>query len=167
MKHVYLVFVSTFFLGFVTGGLVFLFNHTGKAGDGGIGAPAAGMSISAVAYGGCTHLGCPAYKIEDDGAYTYLTGSVSTPGRFTDSLTDRQLATLRAELADADFDAVAASRFTGTCPVAVDGVAYRFAIEYRGERHEVDTCDADVEGDPLFATLEDYFGIFDLLYAGQ
>lgn len=163
MKHVYLIFFATFLLGFITGGLTYLFSNTGKAGDGSLSA-SRGISISGVAYGGCTLLGCPAYKIEDDGAYTYLTGSGAENGRFTDTLTDTQLSTLRNELKTVDFAAIARSHFSGTCPAAVDGVAYRFAIEYKGERHEIDTCVEDVRGYPLFSTLEEYFGVFNLLY---
>lgn len=166
LKHLWLIFIATFLFGFMTGVVVYFAANTGKEGDGSIEPIGKGMTITASVYGGCELVGCPSYRIENNGSYAYV---VWTPEgnevRYEDTLTDKQLTILRSQLKLTDFDRLDDTEFTGTCPIAFDGPAYRYAIEYRGERYEVDSCIEVVDGEPLFATLTEYFTIFEKLYA--
>lgn len=165
LKHLYLILASTFVFGFMTGAIVYLQTNTGREGDGSIETISKGMTITATVYGGCERIGCPSYRIENDGAYTYIVWSPEGGEvRYEDTLTDKQRATLVTELKETDFDRIDDSEFTGTCPIAFDGPAYRYDIEYRGERYEVDSCIEAIDGEPLFATLAGYFSVFELLY---
>lgn len=166
LKHLYLIFVATFVLGFMMGVIVFFASNTGKEGDGSIEPISKGMVITGSVYGGCERIGCPSYRIENDGSYTYI---VWTPEgnevRYEDELTGKQLTLLKSELKMTDFEHLDDTEFTGTCPIAFDGPAYRYDIEYSGERYEVDSCVEVLDGEPLFSTLEEYFNLFSILYS--
>jgi hypothetical protein len=166
LKHLYLILASTFVLGFMTGAVVYLQTNTGREGDGSIEPISKGMTIVAEVYGGCSRIGCPSYRIENSGAYTYIVWSPEGGEvRYEDVLTDKQRATLLEELKGTDFEALDDTEFTGTCPITFDGPAYQYDIEYKGERYEVDSCVEVVDGEPLFATLEEYFNLFSILYS--
>jgi len=160
MKHLYLVLGSTFLLGFIVGGLLFL-GTAPKEGGGGIEEPGSGYVIEAFMYGGCMRLGCPLYRIEQTGEYIYI-ASPSSQGEGRKSgtvpLADRRA--LGDQLKDMRLADVALPPFSGECPVNYDGVAYRYEITYKGERHRIDSCVQDTEDLLLFHTLEGYFEAF-------
>jgi hypothetical protein len=145
--------------------MVFLLNHTGKEGDGSIEAASKGLTIIASSYGGCSLVGCPSYRIENNGSYTYiLRNPEGNEVRYEDKLSTRQLEVLRTQVKETDFDYLDDTEFVGTCPIAFDGLAYEYVIEYKGERYEVDSCIEVLSGSSFFKTLEEYFTVFALLY---
>jgi hypothetical protein len=169
LKHLYLILIATFVFGFLTGVILFLQNNTGKEGDGGIQTNTKGFTILAYEYGGCTKTGgCPSYRIANDGSYSYITrDSIKGEAKHDDSLSSKQFEALRTRLGEVDFNAIDDTEFKGTCPSATGGIAYRYDIEYQGERHEVDSCIEIIGNQPLFKMLEDYFGIFTITYGTE
>jgi len=123
--------------------------------------------IVADTYGGCVRAGCASYRLESDGSYIYLapdrTGETQ---RYTDVLSDKRIAEVEEALLTTNLTRVVGSEFTGTCPVAVDGVAYRYTITVAGTQYEVDSCKHDLRRGELFLILEDFFTIFDLTHTG-
>ena len=166
LKHLYLILISTFIFGFITGVILYLQNNTGKEGDGALEANTRGITILAYQYGGCTSLGCPSYRIANNGSYTYIIRDREAgEKRFEDVLSDSQQERIKDSLASIDLDAVYDTEFVGTCPIAYDGIAHRYDITYKGERYEFDSCTELLEGKELFDTLEDYFEIFRITHA--
>lgn len=165
LKHIWLVLIATFVFGFLTGVIVYIQTNTGEEGDGSIESIAKGIAITASLYGGCERIGCPSYRIEDDGSYIYIIWTnEGNEVRYEDTLSDKQLAVLKTQMKETDFERLIDTEFTGTCPITFDGPAYEYTLEYRGERYELDSCIEVLEGEPLFTTLSEYFTIFDTLY---
>jgi hypothetical protein len=161
LKHLYLILGSTLIFGIISGIVLFLYNNTGKEGDGGLETSSRGFTIIAYEYGGCMSLGCSSYRIANNGAYMYITRDAQTgEDRFEDVLSGRQLGTLRTLIGETNLRRALDTSFTGTCPITYDGVAYRFDITYKGERYELDSCRQSLDGVPLFDTLSSYFEIF-------
>jgi hypothetical protein len=86
--------------------------------------------------------------ILQDGSFTVKNGSGEERTGQLDSAT---LATLRQEIDKADFEAIKAKPFTGTCPIAYDGQEYTFTF-YRGDTTEVlDSCKYELDlTSPMF-----------------
>jgi hypothetical protein len=163
MKGLFLILFSTFLVGMATG--VFVYFMSGLS-EPIVDFPAddltTGFEITADAYGGCQMQGvCPSYRINNEGEYVYVV--IKRQGeseRREDSLSSSQLRALKKQLAETDLDQISTSHFTGTCPVAFDGLAYVYALRIKGEEYRIDTCEHNTEGEPLFHTLEDYFEQF-------
>ncbi len=166
LKHLYLILVATFVFGFITGIIVFLQSNTGNEGDGSLITDTKGFSILAYTYGGCARGGgCPSYRIAQDGSYTYIQRSRDNGElKHEDSLSEKQHETLMVHVEDTNYTAILNSEFQGTCPITFDGVAYRYDIEYEGERYVIDSCKKDIEGAPLFEVLQSYFEVFSVMY---
>ncbi len=167
-KHVYVILLSTFVFGFVTGAILFLFNNTGNGGDGESVQLEEEVAISVMAYqyGGCARgNGCASYRIADDGTYEYLVRS-RTDGeiRFEDTMITAEKTALFKALKDTDFEQLTESAFIGTCPAEYDGIGYRYNISYYNKHYSFDTCVQDLANESLFIILADYFGVFSNAY---
>ncbi len=167
-KHVYVILLSTFVFGFVTGAILFLFNNTGNGGDGEA-VPLeeeSAISVMAYRYGGCARGdGCASYRIADDGTYEYIVRSrADGETRFADTMNSAEKTALFKALKDTNLEQLMESTFTGTCPAEYDGTGYRYNISYYDKHYSFDTCVQDLENEPLFMTLADYFGMFSSAY---
>ncbi len=167
-KHVYVILLSTFVFGFVSGAILFLYNNTGNGGDG---APVqleeeAAISVTAYRYGGCARGdGCASYRISDDGTYEYIVRSrAEGETRFADTLSSAEKIALFKTLKDTNLAHLSDTSFVGTCPVEYDGTGYRYNITYYDKQYSFDTCVQDLENEPLFITLADYFEMFSNAY---
>jgi hypothetical protein len=167
MNRLILLILSTFFLGLCFGFFVYLMG-------GNIGSqlpedptPANNdltFEIIADAYGGCARTGpdnCPSYQIRDDGSYTYVApAEVGEERQFTGHLAAKDVSDLRTRLRDANLPRLTSTRFSGTCPIAYDGLAYKFEIRYEGQRYKFDTCTQDITDTRLGERLIEYFTAF-------
>lgn len=161
LKHLYLIFLSTFLLGFVAGALTLLFTSTGKEGDGALTQTPQGLIIAVYTYGGCERLGCPSYRIGSDNAYIYLPqGSTRADTKYTGTLTTTQKNTITGLVAHTDFARVQNTHFNGVCPITHDGIAYKYVIENNGVRYAFDSCKEATAGVSLFDALVEYFNTF-------
>lgn len=167
-KHVYVILLSTFVFGFVTGAILFLYNNTGNGEDG---EPVllegeAAISVTAYRYGGCARGdGCASYRIADDGTYEYIVRSrAEGETRFADTLNSAEKTALFKTLKDTNLESLLETAFTGTCPVEYDGTGYRYNVTYYDKHYAFDTCVQDLENEPLFITLADYFEMFSNTY---
>jgi len=158
-KSLYLIFFATFIFGLIAGAILFLQSTTGGEGDAYVSEKDAGnFSIVAYAYGGCTRIGCPSYRILQNGSYIYLTRQEGD-GKYSGEMSEKDMQTIRTQLQNTDFASIGASSFAGTCPITYDGVAYRFNIDYKGNQYTFDSCVEDLES-PFFTTLSNYFEVF-------
>ncbi len=161
-KSLYLIFISTFVFGFITGAVVFFQSNTGNEGDGSLEENTRGFTILATMYGGCMRDdGCPSYRIANNGTYLYIVRSREAGElRYDDTLSEKQLDMLRTNVEETNFEDVANTNFSGTCPDTFDGVAYRYDIQYEGERYTFDSCVENLDQVPLFAIVQNYFEVF-------
>jgi hypothetical protein len=160
-KSIYTILVSTFVFGFLVGGIIFLQNNTGKEGDGALSTNTRGFEILAYSYGGCARLGCAAYKLVSNGSYTFmLRGIESTDAKFEGKLDSDTLKDLKSELEDTSFTKLKGTKFNGTCAVQTDGVAFRYEITYKNERHDFDSCAESIDREALFKILKEFFTEF-------
>ena len=167
-KSIYLILVSTFIFGFLTGGIVFLKNNTGGEGDGSSTSIQKGFEILAYTYGGCERLGCPSYRVTQDGLYTFFEkGRENETLKIDGEIDEESLDILKHEMNDADFEQFKEKKFEGTCPIQVDRVAFRYDITYKGERYRFDSCVEDVREVLLFNILLDFFSQFENEYNAQ
>lgn len=162
MKQLYIILVATFLFGCAAGVILYLQNNTGNEGDGALHTSTKGFTVQAYMYGGCERAGaCPSYRIANDGTFVFIERRVGQEDmKYEDALTTKQLEVLRTQLADTDFIALMNTKFAGTCPADTDGIAYRFEIEYKGERHNFDSCVEQITGNQLMELLKEYFSIF-------
>jgi len=164
-KHLYLILTATFVFGALSGAILFLQNNTGNEGSGALDVTKRGFTVMAYQYGGCARMGCASYQILNNGSYMYIARNLNTgEGRFEDVLTTRQRDALRTLFADTDLNRLIDTKFTGSCPVEYDDVAYRYDITYQGDRYEFDACLQNIENVQLFTTLKNYFEIFSITH---
>ncbi len=159
-KHLYLLFIMTFILGFASGGYLYFFTRGTDTVEE---EPQDGFEIVAYTYGGCERLGCASYRIRDNGSYSYLPRA-GAGDRFDDELSSREEDEI-VELIDVtDFNDLLDSRFIGTCPSQYDGIAYRFEIRIAADRYSYDSCVEAVEEFPLFLHLIKLFDIMEVTH---
>lgn len=163
LKHVYLIFIATFIFGFISGSILFLMNNTGNEGDGAI--PKIGdTSIVVTAYGDCAQAGCASYRIESNGAYTYiLRNGTEEKDKITNSLSSAQKKALFDAMDVVDFQKVTESRFRGSCPGKQGGISYRYVITQDSVPYSFDSCMQKTDG-RFFEILKEYFEIFKLTH---
>lgn len=165
LKHLYILLISTFIAGFLTGVYVYMVNRIQTESTPTDNNPK-GFVIVADMYGGCEMFGqCPSYRLLQNGSYTYIIDSREGEGGiYEDNISRQRKAEILLLLKETDFEAIEDSEFTGTCPIAFDGPAYSFEIFFDGETYNIDTCIEAVEGEPLIDSLIDYFEIFRLTH---
>jgi hypothetical protein len=162
-KHLYLIIISTFVFGFLTGVIILLSSSMDRGGSDKVLEDTRGFVITARAYGGCERAGggvCPSYRINEEGKYTYLIpkqdGEIA---QFSGVLSPAQQSNVKAGMRGVNFATVEKSTFSGTCPITYDGLAYRYDIEYETGRYTLDSCVQTLQND-FFLLLEEYFVTF-------
>jgi len=160
-KSLYLILISTFFFGVLTGVIVFLQNNTGGEGDGALNTNTKGFEILAYTYGGCERVGCASYRVIQDGSYTFMVrGRDGQDVKFEGELDSDGLDVLKAEISTVNFEEIENSKFTGKCPIESDGIAFRYDITYKGDRFSFDSCVENLSGEQFFKTLLSLFADF-------
>lgn len=167
----YLLILLTFITGFVGGAVLYLETRsTAEPNKTIIAEPdfKIGFEIIGYRYGGCERLGCPSYRIADDGSYTYLTQTREGEDmRYEDTISEKRVGELALAVYAIDFDEIYDHGYTGTCPADYDGIAYRYEIERDGERFSIDSCREDIRTEALFMILADYFEIFSVTHRNE
>jgi len=166
-KHLYIVILITFCVGFFTG--VFTYVETRDTKSSTVtpetGQIEEGFEVLAYTYGGCERFGCSSYRITDTGTYSYIKRStMGVDSRYDDSISSKRLDELSQAINDTNFDAIIASQYSGACPTEYDAVAYRYEIRVRDKRYSIDSCTEDIAEDALFKVLADYFEIFSVTH---
>jgi len=158
LKHVYLIFISTFVFGLLAGSILFLSSHMDQEGGGDItGDTPSGYAIAVYGYGGCERVGCPLYHVTQDGSYVFID---STGTRHEGTIPFESRRDIGDALRATHFAEVSASTFEGQCPIIYDGMAYRYDITYQEHEYHFDSCAQALEGVPLFSMLNEYFTQF-------
>jgi hypothetical protein len=165
LKHIYLIFISTFLVGFFAGVFVFFESRNTETDTPVLSGPEKGFEVIGYTYGGCERMGCASYRMQDDGSYSYIAmDRVGEGGRFEDSLSEKRADELMTLLNGSDLRALSESVFTSTCPASYDGLAYRYEIREGDVRYSFDSCKQNIEGTLLFDLLAQYFEIFRTLH---
>lgn len=171
-KHHKLLIVFTFLMGFLTGVFGYFWSRTT---DDGSSAPSVmeevredGYELLVTVYGGCERIGCPSFRLQDDGTYQYLAPTrVREYARYEDAISAKQNDTILGLVEGTSFEDVENTEFLGTCPITYDGIAYRFDIRVEAERYSFDSCVEDLENEPLFVELVKYFGIMEAIHGSS
>jgi len=160
-KHLYLIVISTFVMGFLTGMYVYFASRVPTEPDPLPDRSAEIFEVSADMYGGCESVGCRSYRIVEDGSYTFIQGArEGEDRRFDDVLSEKLVADILDLAEETDFEDIEGSTVSGTCPILFDGNAYTFSILFEGIEYSIDTCKNNVEGVEFFDELTNYFEIF-------
>ena len=163
MKPLAFILLSSFVAGVATG--VYIFFTTRPADDTVTRAPherTGGFEIVADRFGGCERIGCPSYRLTDDGSYTYILAERNLEDiRKEGSLSVDEKKALKANVEETDFESLKNTRFAGTCPSDFDGPAYRFTIKLGGDSLAFDSCKENIEGNTFFDGLIKYFDVFE------
>jgi hypothetical protein len=158
MKHLYLIFIATFIIGFLSGVLVYLQSHTGKEGDGAIEDAPKGFVVTASRFGGESELVSISYRLTENGAYTYIERGVSgTEDKYTGTLPKEMKEVLRTKIEEMNYEEVRSSTFVGECPIASGGYAYRYTVTRAGVEYAFDSCKQVTAGNSFFETLNSFF----------
>ncbi len=170
-KHHKLLILFTFLMGFLTG--VFGYFWSQNAGDG-VSTPnveeniQSGYELLVTVYGGCERIGCPSFRLLDDGSYQYLAPTqVREYARYEDAISEKQRDSMTGLVESTDFETVGESVWEGACPIQYDGIAYRFDIRVEGDHYSFDSCVEDTENEPLFVELVKYFGIMEAIHGSS
>ena len=157
MRAFYFTLITTFFVGFISGSYVYFVTED-ELPQFFAGTDVPDYEIIGDTYGGCQRLGeCPSFLIQDSGTYTHLSPKRGEePERTTRQLTRDTREDIRDLLRSTDFERIENSTFSGTCPIAYDGLAFRYEIHIGEVRYRLDTCRQEVEGE-LFEYLTQYF----------
>ena len=160
-KHLYVIIILTFFVGFTSGVYGFFMARDTESN---VESPVVkeGYEILMTMYGGCERIGCSSFRLLDDGTYLYLAPQgVREYARYEDEISPRQKEFITERMRGTSFTKILESTFVGTCPVTYDGIAYRFDIIVDGERYSMDSCTQDTSNEPLFIELIKYFDIME------
>ncbi|MFZ2253044.1 MAG: hypothetical protein WAW13_02585 [Minisyncoccia bacterium] len=161
-KSLYLILVSTFFFGVLTGVIVFLQNNTGGEGDGSLNTNTKGFEILAYTYGGCERVGCASYRVIQDGSYDFMVrGRDGQNTKFEGELDRDTLSALKAEIDVVNFEKIMNTEFAGRCPIESDGIAFRYDITYKGIRFSFDSCKENLSDESFFKILLEYFPLLE------
>ena len=161
-KHIYLLFISTFVFGAITGVIFLLQTKSDDDGFFNASVETRGFFVSARMYGGCMRGGvCASYSIEPNGSYTYLRSNVGgSEQMFESKLTKDNRAALEKLVKSTSFSNIKGTQFTGACPVLHDGIAYTFHIVYNGDAYDFDSCREDLLNTETFQMLVSFFDVF-------
>lgn len=160
LKHVYLILVTTFLFGSVSGVILYLANNTGVEGAGNLEDVSSEVLVTARMYGECEQAGqCAAYRIEGGGAYTYIVQTQDGSKRFEGELSRSERRELNTLLSGTDLIHLS-GRVTGECLSGSRELGFRYTITRREEELSFDSCEVLLAGTPLFDTLEGFFETF-------
>ncbi len=158
LKHIYLIFIATFVIGFLSGVVIYLSAHTGKEGDGAIPDAPKGFVVTATRFGGDSGLISSSYRLTENGAYTYIERSEGSPEvKNTGTLPKQGLDLLRTKVKEVNYEEIQNSTFSGECPITTGGYAYRYTIMYEGVEYAFDSCKQVTAGNSFFEMLNTYF----------
>lgn len=168
-RHIYLSVLMTFAVGLAVGVLVFFQSRTGEVSTATpVTETEGGFEILGYKYGGCEKFGCTSYRILHDGSYTFIERNKDGEDRrYEDVISPKRLSELETLIADTDFEKILGALYTGICPVEYDGVAFRYEVRRGEERFSLDSCREDLDTDPLFVHLADYFEIFSVTHRNE
>jgi hypothetical protein len=167
-KHLSILIAITFVVGIISG--VYVYFLTRGESNEPLEDPQAESvyEVIVTTYGGCELLGCSSIRFLDDGSYVYLVSDGSDSfKRYEDVISKRQSEELALRIDETPFKKLMKTTYDGTCPSAYDGLAYRFTIRYKEEVYDLDSCVQDLEGQPLFAELIQYFAIMNATHLEQ
>lgn len=108
----------------------------------------------------CDYGGCYARtEIREDGSYSYKNGKgVQSNG----NLPIKDVEELKKLIMDADFPAIKAKKFSGTCPTAYDGQETTYI--FYAAKQSIPTCTYNVDySEPLFETMDNLMSV---VYSG-
>lgn len=166
MKHLYLIFIATFVIGFLSGVLVYLQSHTGKEGDGAIEDTPKGFVVTATRFGGGQGLVSSSYRLTENGSYTYIERREgSAEMKYADTLQKHDLEVLRTKIGEVNYDEIQASTFVGVCPITTGGYAYRYTILSEGVEYAFDSCKHVTSGNSFFELLNMHFNQFHQIHS--
>ena len=158
MKHLYLIFIATFILGFLSGVLVYIQSHTGKEGDGSLEETVAEYVVTGTRY---TNSGNStlSYRIAEGGSYTLIERTrEGEEKKYEGVLPREERQMLDTMLSQTDFETLLDTTFTDVCPITTGGFAYRYGITYHGSSEYIfDSCKQAIENSPLFVKLNQIF----------
>lgn len=157
LKHLYIIFGSTFLFGFLSGGIIYLANNTGVEHGFSLNSEKYHFVISAYEEGDCT--ACASFRLQNTGAYTYLVRSEGTEEfKVTDTLGSDFMSPIRTAVRATEF----ASLMTAPLPACAGRVQpwFRYEIEYQGTVYTTDSCSRTLTRVPLFTELEELFAVF-------
>lgn len=186
MKHTYFILIATFIFGFVSGGILFLYNNVGGVSDvdavtteetllDDVEKPGADTvkkgtkadvlpftEITVHEYGGCARTdGCASYHISNTGAYIFMVRSRGEKEkRYEGMLSQDEQNVLAKAFADVDIVTTIDSTFVGMCASATDGIAYRYDLVVRGTSYGLDSCVQTLKDVAFFDILNTYFNEF-------
>ncbi|MBX2866678.1 hypothetical protein KTR10_01835 [Candidatus Kaiserbacteria bacterium] len=157
MKAFYFTLVTTFLVGFIAGSYIYFVTEDALP-DFFAGTDVPDFEIIGDAYGGCQMLGaCPSFVLRDDGTYIHqIPQRGGTPINTESRLSSVDRSEVRELLRATNLARIEQSTFSGTCPIAFDGLAYRYRIYIGETRYDLDSCRQDLEGE-LFEYLPHYF----------
>ncbi len=157
-KSLYLILISTFFFGILTGVIIYLQNNTGGEGDGDLDMHTSGFEVLAYSYGGCERIGCASYRLIQDGTYTYMPHEKGFENKKIEGeLSKDDLNNIKKAISNINFEALKNLKFKGNCPSEYDGIAFRYDITYKGTRHSFDSCVEQLDSEALFEALGTFF----------
>lgn len=157
LKHLYILLVATFVMGVLSGIFVFFISRPATSPTGPIKEEVGIFEIIVDTYGGCSNIGCSSLRILENGEYILVENNrLKGSNRFEGKLNLDEVRNLTRQLGQINFSKLMSSKFQGTCPIAYDGIAYRYLITY-GEKYTIDSCTQNVEGVDLFERLDKYF----------
>jgi len=112
LKHLYLIILSTFFIGFLTGVYVYFQSRVPEEQ---VQKNDASQTLEIVGdmYGGCESMEqCTSYRISEDGTYTFLIRKRGVENeRYEDTLSQKQLGELTSLLKKTNFKKIENSEF--------------------------------------------------------
>jgi hypothetical protein len=150
-KSISAILVSTFVLGFVSGAVFFFLSHTGSSTVPEATDEEIDFSIVVRTRGGCMRVGCPYYKIEENGAFTYV--NPGTAERYEGMLEKEEIIALKSEMEQLDLPSFERSVFTGQCPIIYDGLAYAYTLTHAGTMYTLDSCTHALDTQLFFSKL--------------
>lgn len=145
------IFASSFLMGVITGGYVFITFFAPEYGDDGFQSDT--LTITGQAYGGCDRGGfCSSFQLREGGAYQYLSSddAVMEAGTLPSSL----YRSITSELTSSQLDSFAQPQAIRDCISYVDGIDYTYNITQHGKLYKLDTC---TTGFPHQSKLQEAF----------
>ena len=160
LKHFYILTVSTFAIGLLSGAFVYFMTRPPIEPKGPETIAPGTFEVVVDMYGGCSKFGeCSSYRISEDGKYTYVTRSAQDGDKRKEGVLQReQIATLKTLLEKTDLNKIGKLSPEKTCPPGYNGTAYRYEIQFGGV-HVIDSCSDNVSAVMLFEALNKYFQI--------
>lgn len=116
--------------------------------------PRNSFAVQVNMYGGCEMArSCSAYRLDENGDYTFLYDDLAEP--LTDTLPKEWLSLLRAAFANFDYQTQSQVVNPTDCDSWTDGIDYRYQLTVGNAEYVLDTCGTNVDVDDKFIELLD------------